>query len=337
MLSRVADSLYWLGRYVERAENLARMVEITRRDALEAFNHQTIDNIWNPVIYATCLQDDLPPDQKKALADDPAYYITLDPVNPMSIASCVSLARENARTVRDQLSEEMWLELNSIHLYLKSDQANHHFRNDPDVLFRKIIRFSIIFQGLSESTILHDEGWHFLLLGKFIERADKTSRILDTLTFSSDAPAASSILGVLLSCSGFTAFRSEYGNDSSLKNVASFLFFSPDFPRSIRFCMRKIEGALLEISGTSQGTFSNEAERLTGSALAALNFTQIDQLLEDGLHERIDEIQSKLNDIGQNVFENYVLLPSEIRQVVRTEGLQFSVMQQQQQELQRLQ
>ena len=330
MLSRVADSLYWLGRYVERAENLARMIEVTRRDALETFLNQTREDIWKPVVYATCLGDDLTEEQETSINEDPAHYITLAKVNPMSIAACISLARENARTVRDQLSEEMWLELNSIHLYMKSGDAAQAYQLEPEALFRKIIRFSIIFQGLSQSTIQHDEGWHFSRLGKFIERADKTSRILDTLTFFEGKPSSFAKMAVLRSCSGFTAFRSQYRVDTSLRNVASFLFFSPNFPRSIRFCLRRIDAALLEISGTQQGTFSNEAERLTGSTLAMLNFTGIDQLLEEGLHERIDDIQKRLNEIGKNIFENYVLLPSEIRKVIRTEGFHTSQLQQHQ-------
>ena len=225
----------------------------------------------------------------------------------------------------------MWLELNAIHLFLSSPAAHEKFRNSPESLFRQIIRFSIIFQGLSQSTIRHDEGWHFSRLGRFIERADKTSRILDTLTFSgSKKPSVFSLLAVLRSCSAFTAFRAQYRNDTSLKNVTAFLFFSPDFPRSIRFCLRRINDTLLEISGTQQGTFSNEAERITGSALATVNFTQVNQLLADGLHEGIDDLQLKLNDIGQHIFETYVLLPSAIREAVRTEGLQSGSFQSQQ-------
>ena len=330
MLSRVADSLYWLGRYVERAENLARMVEVTRQDALETFNQTTKDAVWKPVIYATNLELELTDEQKASLDNDAAYYIALDPLNPRSIAACIASARENARTVRDQLSEEMWLELNAIHLFLCSEAAHQKYRNSPEALFRQIIRFSIIFQGLSQSTIRHDEGWHFARLGRFIERADKTSRILDTLTFTKNEPSVFSLLAVLRSCSAFTAFRAQYRNDTSLKNVTAFLYFSPDFPRSIRFCLRRINDTLLEISGTPNGTFSNEAERITGSTLALVNFTEVDRLLEDGLHASIDDLQIKLNEIGQNIFETYVLMPSEIRKAVRTEGLQNGMFQSQQ-------
>ena len=330
MLSRVADSLYWLGRYVERAENLARMVEVTRQEALESFNQTAAGNVWQPVIYATILDEDLSEKQQAALDEDPAYYIALCPLNPTSIAACIALARENARTVRDQLSEEMWLELNAIHLFMTSNAAQERYSNDPEALFRQIIRFSIIFQGLSQSTIRHDEGWHFARLGRFIERADKTSRILDTLTFREEKPSTTALMAVLRSCSAFTAYRAQYRNNLSLKKVAAFLFFSPDFPRSIRFCLGRIDAALLAISGTRQGTFSNEAERLAGRALAMANFTQVDQLIKDGLHDEIDHFQTRLNEISQSVFEEYVLLPSAIREAVRTEGLQASASLQQQ-------
>lgn len=330
MLSRVADSLYWLGRYVERAENLARMVEVTRQEALESFNQSADRNVWQPVIYATVLDEDLSEEQKAARDEDTAYYIVLSPLNPTSIAACIASARENARTVRDQLSEEMWLELNAIHLFLSSEKAHERYRANPESLFRQIIRFSIIFQGLSQSTIRHDEGWHFARLGRFIERADKTSRILDTLTFDGDKPSPTALLAVLRSCSAFTAYRAKYRNNVSLKKVASFLFFSPDFPRSIRFCLGRIDATLLDISGTRQGTFSNEAERLAGRALAMANFTQIEQLIKDGLHDEIDRFQRRLNEISQSIFEEYVLLPSEIREAIRTEGFQSGASQQQQ-------
>lgn len=330
MLSRVADSLYWLGRYVERAENLARMVEVTRQEELESFRNGK-EAVWRPVIYATVLNAKLTEEQEQALKNDTAHYIALSQLNPTSIAACIASARENARTVRDQLSEEMWLELNAIHLYLSSDAAQEAYRSAPETLFRRIIRFSIIFQGLSQSTISHDEGWYFLRLGRFVERADKTSRILDTLTFTGERPNQTALLAVLRSCSAYPAFRAEYRNRISLRNIAAFLFYSPDFPRSIRFCFQRIEATLRAISGTPSGDFSNEAERLAGQALASVNFALIDQVVESGLHDEIDEVQRRLNEIGQEIFEEYVRLPSEIREAVRTEGLQVGGWQQQQQ------
>jgi len=338
MLSRVADSLYWLSRYIERAENLARLVEVTRRDSLEIRGASSGESIWRPILFASDLEDEYEnaasDDEKNA---DVGYFVTLSVDNPDSIRRCIALARENARVVRDQISEEMWVELNSIHLYLKSQAAEQDYLQDPDRLFRKIIRFSVVFQGLTASTILHDEGWQFSRLGQFIERTDKTSRILDTLTFTGDEPERSELLSVLRASSSFAAFRKEYVDGVSFRNVASFLLFSQAFPRSVRFCLRRLDETLHAISGVAPGAFSNEAERLTGSALAQINFSSVDEVWSRGLHKSIDDLQVRLNNIGQQIYETYVHLPFEIRNVTRTEGIPLDWRHQQQQQQQQQQ
>lgn len=335
MLSRVADSLYWLSRYIERAENLARLIDVTRRDSLEVRGTASEDATWRPILYAADLEEayDIAAESSDN-ESDVGYFITLSASNPDSIRRCIAFARENARVVRDQISEEMWVELNGIHLYLKSPQAEQDYQHDPERLFRKIIRFSVVFQGLTESTILHDEGWQFARLGQFIERADKTSRILDTLTFTKDEPERSELHSVLRACSGFAAFRKEYVDGATFLNVASFLLFSQAFPRSVRFCLRRLDETLHSISGVAPGAFSNEAERLTGSALAHINFSSLDDVWKRGLHESIDDLQVRLNDIGQQLFETYVHLPFEIRNVTRTEGIPLDWRHQQQQQQQ---
>lgn len=336
MLSRVADSLYWLSRYIERAENLSRLVEVSRHLALDQHVVDESHSVWRPVLYATSAEELYAATKEKNDQLDVGRFITFSPENPDSIRNCIAAARENARMVRDQISEEMWLELNSIHLFLRSGAAERLFQSDPHSLFRRVIHFSLLFQGLIDATILHDEGWQFTNLGKFIERADKTSRILDTLTFRKATPERQELISVLRSCSGFSAFRAEYLGDVSLQNVASFLLFSLAFPRSIRFCLRRLDETLHSISGVAPGAFSNEAERLTGGALARINFTEMDEVWQRGLHETVDDFQSHLNDIGQALFENYVLLPFEIDSVARAEvsPLKWSSLQQQQQQQQ---
>jgi len=335
MLSRVADSLYWLSRYIERSENLARLADVTRRDSLETRGANSSNAIWRPILYAANLEEEYEDagsdDERNA---DVGYFVTLSAANPDSIRRCIALARENARVVRDQISEEMWVELNTIHLYLKSSAAENDYLQDPERLYRKIIRFSVVFQGLTESTILHDEGWQFSRLGQFIERTDKTSRILDTLTFTSDEPERAELLSVLRACSSFAAFRKEFVDGVSFQNVASFLLFSQAFPRSVRFCLRRLDETLHAISGVAPGAFSNEAERLTGSALAQINFSSVDEVWSRGLHESIDDLQLRLNNIGQQIYETYVHLPFEIRSVTRTEGVPMDWRQQQQQQQQ---
>lgn len=333
MLSRVADSLYWLSRYLERAENLARLVDVNRHDALDSTGGEDNEAVWRPLLYATCTETAF---TEARLEGDPhatevGAFIMFSHRNPDSVRQCIATARENARMVRDQISEEMWLELNSIHLFMQSADAEDLWRRQPEALCREVIKFSLLFQGLSDATIVHDEGWQFVQLGKLIERADKTSRILDILTYFTE-PERTELASVLRSCSGFSAFRAEFRGDITLPNVMAFLLFSQSFPRSVRFCVRRLDGVLHAISGVPIGTFSNEAERLTGGMLAQLNFSSLDSVWQSGLHDYIDGLQQRLNDIGQRVFETYVLLPSEIRNVNRADGHRPQLQAQQQQQ-----
>jgi len=137
-------------------------------------------------------------------------------------------------------------------------------------------------------------------------------------------------MSVLSCCTALSAFRQQFRGNLSLPNAANFLLFSEDFPRSIRFCIRSIDHILHSISGVPAGTFSNEAERLTGSTLAMVNFTDWNQVKAKGLHETLDELQSTLIEIGQCVFETYVLLPSEIKSLGERSSAQFIQAQQQQ-------
>ena len=333
MLSRVANSLYWLSRYLERAENLARLADVNSYDALDAVSESKdgSETLWRPLLYATCSMEVY--ESAKANASevpDVGWFIAFSKDNPDSIRECIAQARENARMVRDQISEEMWLELNRLHLFMQSKDAEILWERQADEFYKDVINFCLLFEGLIGATILQDQGWHFIQAGKFLERADKTTRVLDMLAFFGDSDRGR-LASALRSCSGFSAFRYEYRSDFTLSNVMSFLLFSQSFPRSARFCLRQLDRQLHAISGTPEDAFSNEAERLTGSVLARMNFSSVDSVWAVGLHEYIDELQQQFNDIGQRIFETYVLLPLEIRSVARQDAWQLQWQQQQQQ------
>ena len=165
-------------------------------------------------------------------------------------------------------------------------------------------------------------------LGKYLERSDLTSRVLDTLTLLDSEPTRLDLMRALRSCSALSAFRKTYRGALTVHNVADFLLYSPDFPRSLRFAIRRIDGQLHEFSGVPAGSFSNEAERLAGSALAQVNFSDIESIMDKGLHESIDDLQKKLIDVGQSIFETYVLLPFEIKSASPLPYLQTQMQQQ---------
>ena len=309
MLSRVADNLYWMSRYVERAEGVTRLVEVNRDTHLESSAGGLQRDYWKSALNAMCAIDDFANDE----INDEELFILFSKNWTSSLLTCVNMARENGRMVRDQLSEEIWVELNNLFLFLNAPSLQDEFTQDPEKFFRRVIRFSLVFQGLADATIHHDEGWRFMSLGKYLERSDQTSRVLDTLTFLDGEPTRLDLIGALRSCSALSAYRKRYHGELTLRNVADFLLFSKDFPASLRFAVSRIDILLHEISGVPMGNFSNEAERLAGSALAQLNFSGIDSLLSDGLHQSIDQLQRKLIDVGQSIFETYVLLPFEIK------------------------
>ena len=335
MLSRVANSLFWLSRYIERAENLARLVDVNLQNSLQAHHGPGEDRVdaWRAVLYATSSEAEFESYVACGGGLDVSGFVALDENCPDSIRTCVASARENARMVRDQITQDMWLELNSLHLFLQSGQAESLWRNDPNALFRRIVDFSLLFQGLCDTTTLHNEGWLFVQAGRYMERADKTSRILDMLTFSLDPPRAQ-MSAVLHCCSAFAAFREEFRGVVTLENVAQFLLFSEAFPRSVRFCVRQLDEMLHAISGAPRGGFFNEPERLAGSLLAQLNFSGTGEVQTRGLHAYIDDIQLRLNKIGQAIFEQYVLLPFEVDQIARAGSMSFQWQYQQQQQQQ---
>jgi uncharacterized alpha-E superfamily protein len=276
------------------------------------------DDYWMPVLAATAMEGAFHALYPSPVPGDSARFLTLDERNPDSILSCIREARENARTARDQISDEMWSELNDIYLLVGSKEGANLFETTPQAFFEKIIESSLRFDGITSATLARTEGWHFLQLGRFLERADKTSRFLDIKTQTAEpveAALESLQWGTILrACSAQTSYRRVYGTEFTLERVLDLLLFSTDFPRSVRFCVRMADEMLHFISGTPTGQYSNRCEKLAGSLLARLNFSSTSDVMERGLHKYIDELQAALNEIGQAVFETYVLLPQDMNQ-----------------------
>ncbi|HXL26157.1 MAG TPA: alpha-E domain-containing protein, partial [Chthoniobacterales bacterium] len=181
MLSRVADSLYWLGRYIERAENNARMLDVNLQLMLDAtlVKNRYSQQHWESIIYSledTKLFEKLYP---AINGETVVEFVSFEKMNPNSVYSCLCSARESARTVREQISSEMFEQLNRMFLDFRSGEAQRLFRSSSYQFFQWVMQGCHLFQGIADATMAHDEGWDFIQLGKFLERADRTSRILD--------------------------------------------------------------------------------------------------------------------------------------------------------------
>ncbi|BCX46228.1 alpha-helical domain with a conserved Er motif [Haloferula helveola] len=320
MLSRVANSLYWMVRYIERADNLARLIEVNEQLVLDLgkIDRETLAALWRPVIASTGdeeLFDEAHPDGQQSEA---IHFLTVDRENPNSIASCVALARENARMVRDQLAEALWEELNGLYLFVNSDEGAWKLANDAAGYYEQIRRATHSFHGIAAATTLRGEAWDFMDLGRHLERADKTTRFLDITTFLERRIDEFGLtvdehwLAILRSCGGLGAFRMKYRAKFKPRNIAEFLILSSDFPRSVRFCVDRVDQSLHAISGTPRGGFSDDAEIKSGQLLSALAYASIDDVLDGGLHVYLDSLQTRLNDIGEEIFRTYVLLPEQI-------------------------
>jgi uncharacterized alpha-E superfamily protein len=320
MLSRVAHSLYWMARYIERAENIARLVDVNLQLLLDLreLDEKKLAAYWLPIVQATGDDKEFFKLHKRATGQAVTEFLVFQNENPNSIVQSICSARENARMVRDQLTLELWEELNRLYLFVRSPQARKVWDRSPSEFFQEIKAGSLHLIGIASATLLHDEGWWFVQTGQFLERADKTTRILDVRHETLPEKGAPKIVSqtntlewaaVLRSCSAWDAYKTFYGADMNPRLVAEFLLFNDSFPRSVRFCVSELNRAVRRISGVAEGNFSNDADKLTGRFLAELQFSTVDEIFEIGLHKYLDEAQTKLNNIGEALFRAYIFQP----------------------------
>jgi len=329
MLSRVADSLYWMSRYMERAENISRILDVNLQYMLDLPRREQTNpkTLWGPVLRSTGDEGDFNKVYDKTDSMTVIDFLVLNRENPNSIVNCVNRARENARHVREQISDEMWEEINRFYLSLKGLSQSQIKRMSAHEFSNRVREASHLFQGITDATMPHGEGWEFIQAGKYIERADKTTRIVDA-NLDVFAPAkgtrnragdALKLAAILRSCSAHTAYRRIYVADIEPEKVVEFLVLGATFPRSIRFCAEALHCALRRISGSSGERFSNDAEKLAGRLDAELHFSSIEDVLGPGLHASMDAIQTKLNQIDESIYATYIFYEPEEASVTPAE------------------
>src|ERR1700736_3689781 len=269
MLARVDDSIYWMSRYVERAENVARFIEVNLNLMLDLPVGSAQQ--WQPLVDTTGDAAEFAKRYGTATQHDVIDFLTFDQENVNSIHSCLRAARENARSVREIISSEMWEQLNEFYLMLNSAAADAGSRTDPQDLFASVKQAGHLFTGVTDATMTHNEGWHFCRLGRILERADKTSRILDVKYFlllptAADVGTTSDDIqwaAVLRSASAFEMYRKCYSRISP-DRVVEFLLLDGEFPRAIRYCVSRADRSLHAVTGTPIGTFACASEQRMG-------------------------------------------------------------------------
>jgi uncharacterized alpha-E superfamily protein len=320
MLSRVANCLYWLARYIERADNTARIVDVNLQLLLESrrLDPTQLAAYWMPIVESTGDHELFATLYPLATGEAVTEFLLFDQRNGNSLSSSVAQGRENARMVRDQVPAEMWEEINRLYLFFRSDKARELWESSPFDFLQQVRSSALTFVGISYASTPHNEGWNFIQVGKFIERADKTTRMLDirhaSLPKRGIPPTISQAdaLGwsaVLRSCSAWDAYKALHGSEVHPKLVAEYLLLSDEFPRSLKFCVDRLDASLRQISGVAPRRFSNDAERLSGRLLAELQYSKIEEVFDIGLHEYVDQVQARLNQIGDALFKTYIFQP----------------------------
>jgi uncharacterized alpha-E superfamily protein len=313
MLSRVADSIYWMSRYVERAENIARFIDVNLHLMLDIPVEKKQQ--WEPLVNVTGDYELFMQKYGSATRDTVIQFLAFDDEYINSIVACLRLARDNARSVREIISSEMWESINEFYLLVTSQTAKNEALTNPHAFFTKVKLGNQRFIGIREGTMSHGEAWHFSQLGGLLERADKTSRILDVKYFIL-LPKVEYVgtqydniqwAAVLKSASALEMYRKRFHRITP-GQVIDFLIFDREFPRAIRYCLINAEESLHQITGSPLGTFANEAERRLGRLCAEIDYADPKEVVDAGIHKYLDSFQTKLNAVDDAIFDTFFTL-----------------------------
>jgi uncharacterized alpha-E superfamily protein len=326
MLSRAANNLYWMSRHIERAENTARLLDITYRMSLLPYRINETDQSWAepwalPLVINGLASGYYERYPGVLSSDNVLRFMVLDPANPSSLYSCIQEARENARTVRGAITAEMYEDLNALWLEMRSQDYDRLHADGLSTFFDWVKTRSHQFRGVTFGTMLRDEGYSFIRLGTFVERADNTARLLD-VKYHTLLPSAAEVGGavdyyqwsaLLRSLSAFDAYRKIYRDLITPAKVTELLVLREDVPRSLHACMNDIYDILKALCDDS----SIEAERLAGELHAQLHYDRTEKIIELGLHEYLMAFLKKLSLLTAEINRDF-LVPVYTQQQVQS-------------------
>jgi len=313
MLSRTADHLYWMSRYIERAENTARLLDIAYQTSLQPQSADESEQTWRSLVSISELNGLYGARYSTINARNVMEFMVADENNLSSIFNCLRAARENARAVRGALTTEVWETMNQTWLEFRRLLREGALTRDPSQLFEWVKYRSHLSRGVTVGTMLQDEAFHFIRIGSFLERADNTARLLDVKFYrqeqtQGDDDAARDFYywsAVLRSVSGFEIYRKVYSNVIQPDKVAELLILRPDMPRSLSHCVTRMLANLKRVANGH----SAETLRRTGRLEAELAFGRIDEILAEGLHPFLDGFLAEVADLGSAISRDF-LVPS---------------------------
>ena len=336
MLSRTADHLYWMARYMERAENTARMLDVNYQTSLLPQTPDDAEKGWKGLLSISELSDDFAARYGKVTASNVMEFMVSDPENGSSIRSCLMAARENARAVRGTLTTEVWETQNQTWLEFQRMVADDAFLKDAGTAFEWVKFRSHLSRGVTVGTMLQDEAFHFLRIGSFLERADNTARLLDvkfhaveseffgptvnqsqgqsqgqSQSQGSDPPDEAKDFeydfyhwsAILRSVSGFEVYRKVYRNVIRPEKVAELLILRADMPRSLAACMNEVVANLRMVANEQ----ASETLRRAGRLQADLKYGRIDEILATGLHAYLTQFLERVGTLGIGISRDFLV------------------------------
>jgi len=312
ILSRTAEGLFWIGRYLERVQDLARVVDVAYHSRLEQVgSRRRSAEDWEPLLLVSGERERFFQAHARAEARAVASFLTFDLDNPNSISSCLRSARENARGMRDRITSEMWETLNSFYLWLSERSLLHDSDSNLYALYSGIKERCFLFSGVAQGTMIHDEGWQFLRIGTFLERAIMTARILEVqfpLLLEEDARPNGGVtrsMWLLRSVSAYEAYSKAFHLGIRPGLVADFLVFDAIFPRSIRYSISAATSSLRRVSDAPRDGYADSAERILGWLGASLAYSDRRQLIDERLQPLLGDIQTRCAEVSEELAEIY--------------------------------
>ncbi len=307
MLSRVADNLYWMSRYLERAEHTSRLIAV-KLEAMIEQSREDSEASWRRVVACLSSEPHIPSGPVDPFLVSQA--LAFDRFNPSSLITSLRLARDNGRQVREQISTEMWNRLNRLYLKLAPLNLATVWNEQPAHIFREIVEELHTLEGTAYSTMRHGEAWHFLELGRYIERAQLVSRVLE-IHFGPASHSGSALnyldwVVLLRFCTAFEAYCKVYTANIRRDRIAEFLLFDADFPHSVRFAVERISEALGRVAKGAPAARRAACERLAGRLKASVDFGQIEDLMGGTIDAFLANVRAQCEQIHEAVYTAYI-------------------------------
>lgn len=313
-LSRVADNLYWMSRYLERAENTARLMDVHIHSMLDiapgVIEKQRLDRLQSSLSVK-----DL--DKLDDASDIILRSLTFDVNQPLSIVSTIVNARENARQIREQISSEMWTQINKLYLHVRRTNADIVWRASPHDFYLQVKDGSHLFQGITDATMNHNQGWHFIQIGRYIERSLSLLQLLDIhfkgtpleMHQKIETTSYYEMVATLKSVSAFEAYCKVYNPNLQEVWIVEFLLFNKEFPRSLRFCVEMMQNSLQFLADATGRSKNLRLYRAAGRLQSTLNYDEINDVHD--LHDYIINIQQQIYQIHDMLYETFISYPIE--------------------------